>query len=198
MRTERGGGLLTYYEPTNYCPVRVRGSGAGWGVGGARCRGACEAHACLYSTLVGNNEQNGRRTKWWQQCESKARRLLWRTSRRRHHAHGNEEHSAKRSKRTDPIDVVEYSQQLYKMVRSARWCSAPIRSSIADEPGPTCGRWMKNDEPGPTCGRWMKNCMLQGSAAHRRAGRQRPRSACSMRVQAPLPMFRCPGSPVFP
>ena len=30
--------------------------------------------------------------------------------------HGNEERSAKRPKRTDPIDVVEYSQQLYKMV----------------------------------------------------------------------------------
>ena len=34
--------------------------------------------------------------------------------------HGNEERSAKRPKRTDPIDVVEYSQQLYKMVRSTR------------------------------------------------------------------------------
>ena len=34
--------------------------------------------------------------------------------------HGNEEHSAKRPKRTDPIDVIEYSQQLYKMVRSTR------------------------------------------------------------------------------
>lgn len=44
--------------------------------------------------------------------------------------HGNEEHSAKRSKRADPIDVVEYSQQLYKMVRSAHVLGAvPLKHS---------------------------------------------------------------------
>ena len=165
MRTERGGGLLTYYELTNYCPVRVHGSGAGWGVGGATCRGACEAHACLYSTLVGNNEQNGRRTKWWQQCESKARRLLWRTSRRRDTTH-TETRSTLRSDRSaqTPSTSSSTASSCTKWC-AARTCSAPIRSSIAAEPGPTCGRW-------------MKNCTLQGSAAHRRAGRRRPRSAC--------------------
>ena len=44
--------------------------------------------------------------------------------------HGNEERSAKRPKRTDPIDVVEYSQQLYKMVRSTHVLGAvPLKHS---------------------------------------------------------------------
>ena len=169
MRTERGGGLPTYYELTNYCPVRVHGSGepAGWGVGGATCRGACEAHACLYSTLVGNNEQNGRRTKWWQQCESKARRLLWRTSRRRDTTH-TETRSTLRSDRSAQTPSTSSSTAS----SCTKWCAQRARarrrsaSSIAAEPGPTCGRWMKNFTS------------LQESAAHRRAGRQRPRSAC--------------------